>query len=82
MKNKISYLGIALVSVFILLFGIVFTRTKIIDFNNAAQLCFGGKYQIRRNQDIKKFMDSLKIKNLDTNKFPDYIQMSLEQKIQ
>lgn len=61
-------------------FIIIDENRKIIDFNNAAQLCFGGKYQIRRNQDIKKFMDSLKIENLDTNKFPDYIQMSLEKK--
>lgn len=60
---------------------IVINENKtIIDFNKTAQLWFGGKQVIIRNQDFKEFMDSLKIESLDTNKLLDYIQMSLEKK--
>jgi len=61
-------------------FIVINENRKIIDFNKTAQLWFGGKHEIRRSQDFKEFMDSLKIENLDTNKLLDYIQMSLEKK--
>ncbi|MFT5875234.1 MAG: diguanylate cyclase (GGDEF)-like protein [Clostridium sp.] len=61
-------------------FIVINENREIIDFNKAAQLCFGGERGIRRSQDFKKFMDSLEIENLDTNKLLDYIQMSLKKK--
>ena len=61
-------------------FIVINENRKIIDFNKTAQLWFGGKHEMIRSQDFKKFMDSLKIENLDTNKLLDYIQMSLEKK--
>jgi diguanylate cyclase (GGDEF) domain len=60
---------------------IVINETRrIIDFNKTAQLWFGAKHQITRNQDFKEFMDSLEIENLDTNRLLDYIQMSFEKR--
>ena len=61
-------------------FIVINENRKIIDFNKAAQLCFGGKYALRRGQDFRVFMDSLEIENLDINKLLHYIQMSLEKK--
>lgn len=61
-------------------FIVINENRKIIDFNKTAQLCFGGNHEIRRSQDFKEFIDSLKIDNLDTNKLLDYIRMSLEKK--
>jgi len=61
-------------------FIVINENRKIIDFNKAAQICFGGMHELRRSQDFEKFMHSLKIENLDTNKLLDYIQMSLEKK--
>lgn len=61
-------------------FIVINENMKIIDFNRAAQLSFGGKWEIRRSQDFIEFMDSLKIVSLDTNKLLDYIKMSSEKK--
>lgn len=61
-------------------FIVINENKKIIDFNKAAQICFGGIYELRRSQDFKEFMYSLKTDNLDTDKLLDYIQMSLEKK--
>ena len=61
-------------------FIVIDENRKIIDFNKTAQLCFNGDHKIKRSQDFKEFMDSLKITNLDTNKLLDYIQMSFEKK--
>lgn len=61
-------------------FIVINENKKIIDFNKTAQLWLGGKYEIKRSQDFKEFMDSSEIKNMDTNKLMKYIQMSLEKK--
>ena len=61
-------------------FIVIDENRKIIDFNKTAKQCFGGNHEIRRSQDFKDFMDSLKIENLNINKLLDYIQISLEKK--
>ncbi|KZL91511.1 histidine kinase N-terminal 7TM domain-containing diguanylate cyclase [Clostridium magnum] len=61
-------------------FIVIDENRKIIDSNKAAQLWLSDKHEIRRNQDFKEFMDSLKIENLDTSKLLDYIKMSFEKK--
>lgn len=61
-------------------FIVIDENRKIIDFNKTAKQSFCGNHEIRRNQDFKEFMDSLKIENLNINKLLDYIEMSAEKK--
>lgn len=61
-------------------FIVIDENRKIIDFNKTAKKCLGDNYQIRRSQDFKEFMESLKIENLNINKLLDYIRMSSEKK--
>ena len=61
-------------------FIVIDENRKIVDFNKTAELTFNGKHEIRRSQDLKEFMDSLKIENFDTNKLLNYIQMSMKKK--
>lgn len=56
-------------------------NNMIIDFNRKAQQDFYNVSEIKRNLNIKEFMNSLKIDNFDTNKILHYIQMSFEKKI-
>lgn len=61
-------------------FIVIDENRKIIDFNKTAKQSFCGNHEIRRNQDFKEFMDSLKIENLNIDKLLDYIEMSAEKK--
>lgn len=61
-------------------FIVIDENRKIIDFNKTAKQSFCGNYEIRRSQDFKEFMDSLKIENLNIDKLLDYIEISAEKK--
>lgn len=61
-------------------FIVIDENRKIIDFNKTVKQSFCGNHEIRRSQDFKEFMESLKIENLNISKLLDYIEMSAEKK--
>jgi len=61
-------------------FIVIDENRKIIDFNKAVKLWCSGNTEIRRSQDFKEFISSLKMEDLDTKKLLSYGRMSLEKK--